>query len=333
MFDRIVVPLNGSAFAEAALIPARELAGRFGSKLLLTTAVEPLRLPPIHPQAAPAAYREEGSAEQAEQVDEMDAYLHEQVDELRKAGYEADLTLFIAAPGAGISGTAELNHADLIVIATRLAWTLPLEGPHRSSVTLDVLARSRVPILSCHLVPTTTTTPVTPPQSPKSTIPQLAGPELPIVVPLDGSPFALQALAPAEALARAFGTYLVLVQALPPHTDGSGTQQSPGSAAEQTAAGQREAREYLARLRTDLESGGISATTVVEVGVPINVIEHTWREHNAGLIVMASHGQSGHGQQQLDQRGTSHVRPLVGSVAAAILEELEVPTLVIQPAL
>jgi hypothetical protein len=47
---------------------------------------------------------------------------------------------------------------------------------------------------------------------------------------------------------------------------------------------------------------------------------------------MASHGQSRHRRQPAGQHGTGGTFSMVGSVAAAILEELEVPTLVIQPA-
>ena len=327
MFDRIVVPLDGTAFAETALMPACDLASRFSSRLLLATAVEPLHLPPVHSGTANTAKQEaaimaDEEEETAEQAGEMDAYLHEQVQRLHQAGYDADMTLFIAAPGTGILGVAELTHADLIVMATRLGWTLPKEGPHRSSVTLEVLAQSRTPILSCHLV--SEPHEGTSVKAPSVTIPQLAGPDLPIVVPLDGSPFAEQALDTARALAQAFGAYLILVEALPPHTGKHGAGGEDGA--------QREAREYLARLRAKLESEGVSATTVALDGVAINVIEHAWREHGAGLIVMASHGRSGHQAQKGAERPESvATSPLLGSVAAAILEELEIPTLVIQP--
>jgi nucleotide-binding universal stress UspA family protein len=307
MFDRIIVPLNGSAFAEAALVPARELALRFGSKLLLTTAVEPLGLPPVHTDGAPP--------DTGEEMEVADAYLREQVEKLRRDGFTADMALYVANAGAAIAGTAELTKADLVVIATRMAWTLPVEGRHRTSVTLDLLSRSRVPILSCHLVP-------------GSTIPtELAGPDLPIVVPLDGSPFAEQALETAQAIASAFGAYLVLVRAVP---DSVSMDQK-----RDTAHDLRKAREYLAQLRGKLKSSGMSVTTTAEPGIAINVIEHTWREHGAGLIVMASHGQSGDRARQTGRAAARSGLPstglLVGSVAAEILEELEVPVLVIQP--
>jgi nucleotide-binding universal stress UspA family protein len=308
MFDRIIVPLNGSAFAEAALVPARQLALRFGSKLLLTTAVEPLGLPPVHTDEAPP--------DTGEELEVTDVYLREQVEKLRRDGFTSDMALYVANAGAAIAGTAELTKADLVVIATRMAWTLPTEGRHRSSVTLDLLARSRIPILSCHLVP-------------GSTIPvELAGPDLPIVVPLDGSPFAEQALSTAQAIASAFGAYLVLVRAVPEDEASTGQKGD-------TAHNLREARDYLAELRSKLQTGGMSVITIAEPGIAINVIEHTWREHGAGLIVMASHGQSGDRARQTDRAaarsGLPSTGPLVGSVAAEILEELEVPALVIQP--
>ena len=313
MFNRIVVPLDGSVFAEAALIPARELAARFGSKLLLTTAVEPLGLPPVRTAARPDTDASAGELEEA------DSYLREQVEKLQKEGFTADKALYIADAGAAIAGAAELNNADLVVIATRMGWTLPTEGPHHDSVTLNVLARSRVPILSCHLLPSATPGSEGAAEHPR--LVQLAGPDLPIVVPLDGSPFAEQALPTAQALAQAFGAYLVLVRAVAPGPE------SPQSKAQE----QREARDYLARVRTYLEAQGITVTTNAETGIAINVIEHTWREQGAGLLVMASHGQTRHHVPETVAPQMPLPAPLLGSVAAEILEELEVPTLVIQP--
>jgi nucleotide-binding universal stress UspA family protein len=315
MFDRIVVPLDGSAFAESALIPARELAARFGSRLLLTTAVKPLGLPPVRTGAVVDG--ETG----AEELGEADAYLHEQVDKLQKDGFTADMALYLADAGAAIAGAAELSNADLVVIATRMGWTVPTEGPHQRSVTLNLLARSRVPILSCHLVPPTAAASRSEGDAGRSSLVQLAGPDLPIVVPLDGSPFAEQALPTAQAIAKAFGAYLVLVRAV------AADPEDPQHAAHE----QREARDYLAHTRENLEALGIAATTVAETGFAINVIERTWREQGAGLLVMASHGQSRHRTQQPVTSGVSLPGSLVGSVAAEILEELEVPTLVIQP--
>ena len=45
MFTRIIVPLDGTGFAEAALAPACELASVFHAKLIITRAVPPYGFP------------------------------------------------------------------------------------------------------------------------------------------------------------------------------------------------------------------------------------------------------------------------------------------------
>lgn len=312
MFDRIIVPLDGSRFAEAALDPGRELASLFHSRILLTRAIKPFGEPAV-------AFDNEGVELQLERLGEADAYLHEMVERLRAEGYDADFSLFIAEPGASITKMAELGHADLIVMNTRLRWKVDPNSRNPSSVTLRVLRRTHTPLLSYHLSemkPADDQAEAS--WSASRIIPQLVRPDEPIVVPLDGSTFAEQALPVAESLARAFGSYLVLVRAIPP-TDTSVTDAESVDALHVHIVKEREARDYLARVRASVEAQGVAVTTSVEDGTPIVVIEHVWREQGAGLIVLASRGCDGH-------HGT-----LIGSVAAAILEELEAPVLVIQP--
>jgi nucleotide-binding universal stress UspA family protein len=63
----------------------------------------------------------------------------------------------------------------------------------------------------------------------------------------------------------------------------------------------------------------VRAEIAVRRGTPVGVIDRLWRERDAGLIVLASHGRGG-------LTGT-----LLGSVAAALLEEVEAPVLVVHP--
>ncbi|HEX8032331.1 MAG TPA: universal stress protein [Ktedonobacterales bacterium] len=313
MFDRIIVPLDGSRFAEAALDPARELASLFHSRILLTRAIKPFDAPIM-------AFGSEVTEIELERLGEADAYLNEMAERLRAQGYDADFSLFIAEPGASISKMAELRHADLIVMNTRLRWKIDSTSRHPSSVTLRVFQRTRTPVLSYHLSelkPADDQTEAA--RSASRIVPQLVRPDEPIVVPLDGSTFAEQALPVAESLARAFGSYVVLVQAISP-TDTSVADAESVDALHVHVVKEREVRDYLARVRAEVETQGVAATTCVEDGTPIVVIERVWREQGAGLIVMASHGSDGH-------HGT-----LIGSVAASILEELEAPVLVIQHA-
>lgn len=312
MFDRIIVPLDGSRFAEVALDPARELASLFHSRILVTRAIKPFGAPAM-------AFGSEVSELQLERLGEADAYLNEMVERLRSEGYDADFSLYIAEPGASITQMAELRHADLIVMNTRLRWKVDPKSNNPSSVTLRVLQRTHTPILSYHVAEIKPGDGQTEARwRAGAIIPQLVRPDAPIVVALDGSSFAEQALEVAEALARAFGSYLVLVRAIP-SADATAHEAESVDALHVHLVREREARDYLARVRASVEASGVAVTTCVEVGTPITVIERVWQEQGAGLIVLASHGSDGHHGM------------LIGSVAASILEELEAPTLVIQP--
>jgi nucleotide-binding universal stress UspA family protein len=295
MFNRIVVPLDGTRFAEAALAPARELARAFDSRIMVTRALSPSGLPMVA-----IVWDEE---RELDRIDEADEYLRRIVDDLRDQGYKADLLLRLAEPGAGIVKAAELDHADLILMTTHLRWkVVPSGGP---STTLGVLARSRTPILAWRA-----REPLEPEGGPDvGARPALLNrSESPILVPLDGSHFAEGALAAAETLARMFGLYLVLVRAVEPAATSDVERQD-----------ERAATEYLQRVRRAVEQRGVRAEIAVRRGTPVGVIDRLWRERDAGLIVLASHGRGG-------LTGT-----FLGSVAASLLEEVEAPILVVRP--
>ena len=306
MFQRIVVPLDGSRFAEAALAPARELARAFGSRMLLVRAVPPHGFPAVAPGSRMEFAATAGLAHNAnpdehqivvERADEADAYLHTVTQHLRLAGYDADLALALAAPGSAIAQAAAIEHADLIVMATHLRWKVP--ATLTASPTLDLLVRSRVPLLAWR---------VTGAEEPEGgpdvddRPPLLARPAYPLVVPLDGTPLAEHALLVAEALARTFGLRVVLVCAV------SESQLEADAAA------------YLRDIQAELKQRGVHARPVTGVGDPLSVIETIWRREYGGLIVMASRGRLG-------PHGT-----IFGSLAARVLEEAEAPVLVVRPA-
>jgi nucleotide-binding universal stress UspA family protein len=287
MFTRIVVPLDGTRFAEAALAPARELARVFGAHLLLVRAVPPHGLPPI--------VDGDGYQSDLERANDADAYLHTMTERARQAGYDAGLALALTAPGKAIAQYAALEQADLVVMATHVRWKAPVS--HAGSATLDVLVRSRVPLLAWRAEAGADSAEGRAMEEPP---PPLARSESPLIVPLDGSPLAETALPYAEALARALGLYIVLVCAVsqPKLVD--------------------ESRRYLERLQAGMEQRGVPARTTVETGEPLHVIETTWRQNDGSLIVMASRGRPG-------PFGT-----LFGSLAAHLIEEVEASVLVVQ---
>ena len=67
MYERILVPLDGSDVAEEALLHAREIARHFGSRLYLLHVVEPLLVPSLPSFAGPelSAREHPGDAEAA----------------------------------------------------------------------------------------------------------------------------------------------------------------------------------------------------------------------------------------------------------------------------
>jgi nucleotide-binding universal stress UspA family protein len=305
MFHRIIVPLDGTPFAEAALAPARALACAFEARILVARATPVSGLPLVTSAA------EESRIEAAlERVDEADAYLHEIMASLRQEGFDADLVLSLASPGTGIARAAELSHADLIVMATHLRWNAALD--ESASTTLQLLTTTRVPILAWRSGTDPTSHGTTPQQ--QAPIPAIARPESPIVVPLDGSRFAESALPAAEAVARAFQSYLVLVQAVGLRTSSTSGRDE---IAERVQELQR-AEVYLRRVQDEVAARSVPVSIVARAGSVLGVLTDAVHEFDASLMVMASHGQSGLANRFL------------GNVAAHILEEVEVPALVIR---
>jgi nucleotide-binding universal stress UspA family protein len=214
------------------------------------------------------------------------------------------MSLRYTQPDLGIAAIAELDHADVIVMTTHLRWKVdPSGGP---STTLHLFGRTHTPMLVWRVAgeleedggPDVDERP-----------PMLARSESPILVPLDGSTFAERALAPAEALAKTFGLYLLLAHAV-----------EPGATLDEEIDAERRATEYLQQVRRAVEGRGVRATVTVRRGTPFSVIDRLWREFDAGLIVIASHGRS------------APLGTFLGSVAARIMEEIEAPVLVIPPA-
>lgn len=300
MFTRIIVPLDGTGFAEAALAPACELASAFHAKLIVTRAVPPYGFPYYVAGGLPfAGIGDVDSYDRKQQIveatDTADAYLHTMANKLRAAGYDTDMLLELAIPGTAISQAAAVEHADLIVMSSHLRWKVPVQTT--ASATLDVLVQSRVPLLAWRVADELSERAI-----PYDEPALLARPEAPIIVPLDGSSLAESALPTAQALARAFSSYIVLVRAVTEEAN--------------VAAG----RAYLDRLAALTELAGVPAQCFCRIGDPLSVIERVWREQYGSLVVMASHGKLGPHWTYF------------GSLAARMLELVEAPILVVRPA-
>ncbi len=133
-----------------------------------------------------------------------------------------------------------------------------------------------------------------------------------IIVPLDGSQVAEDALAPARGIAKATQAHLVLVQGV--HFAVASHQQEVAAHAAVT-----EAQHYLRTVADHLERDGITVRTEVLPCTPEQAILFAAQVHHADLIVISTHGRS----------PLRHV--FAGSVAEAVLRHAECPVLITHP--
>lgn len=143
-----------------------------------------------------------------------------------------------------------------------------------------------------------------------------------ILVPLDGSELAKQALPHAEDLATRTGATLILIQVVHLLTDKM--MVAPGFAVtmhkeQEVDTSVEEAHDRLSRQVEHLSHLHIESETMIDVGDPASKIVDYAADHDIDLIVMSTHGHSG------------LTRWRYGSVTTKVLSEAPCPVLVIRP--
>jgi nucleotide-binding universal stress UspA family protein len=279
----IVVALDGSAFAERALPFATAVAERSGARLVLVRAAPDDDLVEAHDYLRGLAAPSRGIGGHGERP-AVDTVAHPGV------------------PAAVLLDEAHRRGADLLVLATHGRSGL---GRWRyGSVADAVLRHADVPLL---LVPATG----------DRTWPGDRAPRL--LVTLDGSDFARQALPAAQALAQLTGAEVVLLRVVEPPDSSPFTpaveEQLLGAAPEVTAA-----EAYLEEVAAGLRAGGGEVTTCAVAGPAAPTIAAVARDRDVDLIVMATHGRGG------------LARAVLGSVASGTLHRTDRPLLLVRPA-
>ena len=205
MLQRLLVPLDGTPFAEGALPYAEALASRTGAVIHLVRS-SLVRHPPL-----------DGTGEQRIVAEER-AYL---AGIARRLGGKASVTLQHADPADAIVGQARQWGADLIIMATHERG--PFGRAIFGSVAKEVLAAAPAPILL-----------IDPDEAPAFTAPHR------ILLPLDRSPLAEAALPTARLIAAALDAPITLLTALQPEdelTDQQATAYLQEAAARLTSSG------------------------------------------------------------------------------------------------
>jgi nucleotide-binding universal stress UspA family protein len=186
MFERILLPLDGSRLAEAALPLVRKILERKDAEVVLLRALPP---PPMV----------EGDFGRVAELDrkEAEAYLETVQNGLDAQGVRTRVRIREGPAPAVILTTAEEERATMIAMAThgRTGAARWLFG----SVAEEVLRSAPVPLLLAR------------------SFPAAGRGELPkrILVPLDPGELSLEAVGPAAELAGVFGAHVVLLHVMP----------------------------------------------------------------------------------------------------------------------
>ena len=311
LFDHIIVPLDGSELSARALPAASVMAKALGASMTLLRAFD--TVPDWQADAEQGRFR--GSMTVAEH-DRIAALLRaeKQLLESRGAAMRVDVAACEGPAHESIINLANERPDAMIAMSThgRSGLSRMLMG----SVTAKVVRAVGNPTL---IVRCNERDCPMPPRHFDN-----------VIVPLDGSSFAENALPFAEELASAFGSRLMLVRTTPDseyfristewgaaHSVSTMKHYDPDNLAARLS---ESAKAYLWRKADEL-SARLPATDVEAVHAletPSEKVIRLTNELDNGLVVMATHGRRGIG------------RALLGSVADRIVRHSQVPTLLVR---
>lgn len=137
-----------------------------------------------------------------------------------------------------------------------------------------------------------------------------------ILLTLDGSALAEEAIAHAVAHAECFGAELILLKVLAPLP--RGPKVSPTAISQAEKATEELAGEYLERVAAPIREQGIAVQVATINGSPYEEIVRFAEEKQVTLLVMSTRGHSGVS------------RWLLGSVADRVVRGATVPVLLVQ---
>lgn len=296
MSDTIMVPLDGSTFAEGALPVAAGLAKRDGATLALVRVYQPIPLAPMS----------SASSDMLPEVDDTlraDALDHLETAAARvRADHDIPVTtaMLDGPVAATLARHAEAIHARMVVMTTHGRGAL--SRLWLGNVTDQLIRHVPVPVLVV--------------RPPVEGAPAPAAPPRRVVVSLDRSPLAEAALGPARDLAGSGGELLLLhvIEPLVPVGEPAVAAFTP--AAEGTLERMRDDAEAYLR---SVAPPGAHSRVVVEAGVARGIIEaaEAW---GADAIAIATHGHGG------------VRRLLLGSVADKVIRASPLPVCVVRPA-
>jgi len=292
--NRVMVALDGSHLSQKAIAHGMAAARALGAELTLMRVMEP-----VSRKASPADPVEWQLRRQRVQSS-MEALARERGDKI--AHIETQITE--GRPADEICSWAREHHVGLTVLSTRGAGQA---GEHEVGRT----AHRLIGYAPCSIL-------LVPADAEETSTVRYER----IFVPLDGSSRAESALPIALCLAEPNGAELVLAHAVPePELTEIGPLEPEDEELRKRLLGRNErvARDYLERVRTRFADRGVTARALILSGGDARrLLSRSIADQGADLVVLASHGRSGHGDVT------------VGSVATHLISHACVPLLIVR---
>jgi nucleotide-binding universal stress UspA family protein len=275
MYQNLLVPLDGSLFAEHALPVAASIAKRCGGSIELArveTKLHSLELPP-----------ELADNEFARASADARAYLEETAQRLRAAAQVPVTTSLLEGRVAqALHDRSAAAGVDLIVLTSHGRG--PISRMWLGSVADQLIREAPCPLLL-----------VRPGETPPDLSRDFAVRH--VLIPLDGSKFAEQILKPAMALGEHMKADFRLLRVVQPVMVGGFehvTTAVSGPQASLVGFLETEARRYIARAGQIFQERSLAATQHVAMHVqPATAILQDAEAHGTDLIALATHGYRG----------------------------------------
>jgi nucleotide-binding universal stress UspA family protein len=309
MYHSILVPLDGSAFAEQVLPVAFEIARKSSASVTLLRVHVPLA-PAFAEGLPPFDYNIERGAR-----DQALAYVQDVARHFADPKVPVSALVLEGPVTATICEHVRSSDVDLVVLSTHGRG--PLARFWLGSVADELIRKLPIPVLAVH-----------PREEPAK--PAKAAAFQQVLVPLDGSPLAEQAIEAALALGVPGQAEYTLVRFITPTIlGGTSFSDMGGMLVDDTlvrkleeghAEARREAETYLQRIAERLRERDVAVQTrVLDSEQPALAILAQARAVKADVIAIASHGRGGLN------------RLLLGSVADKVLRGASVPVLLHHP--
>lgn len=320
MFERILVPLDGSKRAERAIPVAARIARATGATIVFVEVV----LPPIEfgtystertIELKPSAFQRREEAASAYLTSIPETYANE------LAGINMDMDLTAGAASPEIYEAARFEGVDLIVLCSH--GETGLKRWVFGSIAQEAIRHSPVPVLALNE------------HSATSAMPDVAHP-LRVLVPLDGSALAESVIRPTAYLVAALSTalqselHLLRVVDLPSAYGAMKSQAHISDLVHEET--KQEAETYVQSVaeRTALDLAGfdlqVSSCVVDSADVAGTIVREAAQARDVAkstgydLIAMATHGRSG------------LLRLVTGSVTEHVLGQTKLPLFIVRPA-